>query len=107
MTEPKLDTLGRILSGSYTGWYILVEDAKHGVNNLNGKDYNEYYVFTVKYNAPESKLVDVPDSYLGYDDYYTSWDQVKLNLEDMEIEWLEGEEIFFGHRYYYKHNPKP
>ncbi|MCL2399340.1 MAG: hypothetical protein FWC91_06310 [Defluviitaleaceae bacterium] len=104
MAKAKLDILGRILSGSYTDWYILIEDVAEGDPKMAGADH--YYVFLVKYNAPESDLVDVPDAWLGYDSYYTSWEQVELNVARMEIEWLEGEEIFFGHRYYYKNNPR-
>ena len=104
MTEAKLDTLGRILSGSLIGWYILVEHIKHGDPKMAEVDH--YYAFKVKYNAPEAELIDVPDSHLGYDSYYTSWEQVELNLKNMDIEWLEGEEIFFGHQYYFKHNPR-
>ena len=104
MAKPKLNTLGRILDEPNAGWYILIEDVAEADPRMIGADC--YYVFTVKYNAPESELVDVPDSWLGYDSYYFSWEEVELNLKGYEIEWLEGEEIFFGHRYYFKNNPR-
>ena len=104
MATPKLDTLGRILDEPNANWYILVEDAD--LDEVTPYERN-YYVFTVKYNAPESELVDIPDSYLGYDSYYVSWEELELNLKNMEIEWLEGEEIFFGHRYTKKNKPRP
>ena len=103
---PKLDTLGRILSGRHANWYILVENSKYGAAIPVEHDYNKYYVFTVKYNAPESDLVDIPDSWLGYDSYYLNWEEVEQSFEELEVEWLEGEEIFFGHRYYFKNNPR-
>ena len=107
MAIPKLDTLGRILSGLYTDWYILVEDAD--LDEVTQYERN-YYVFTVKYNVPRSELLDHPDYLsgcdLGYDSCYVSWEELELNLKNAEIEWLEGEEIFFGHRYYFKHNPR-
>jgi len=107
---PKLDTLGRILSGKYTNWYILVEDAKYGASIPVDHDYNEYYVFTVKYNIPAPELTHLPEYWehsLGYDSYYTSWEDLEQNFKWIEVEWLEGEEIFFGHRYYFKNNPRP
>jgi len=105
MAKPKLDTLGRILDEPNAGWYILVENADHdGIKSAEG--YDEYYIFIVKYNAPKSKLIDVPDGWLGYDSWCEDWKHVEQFFKGYEIEWLEGEEIFFGHRYYYKNNPR-
>ena len=103
----KPDVLGRILDEPHVNWYILAESAKHGgLKPVEG--YDDYYVFIVKYNAPESVLRNYPEYWqggLGYDDYFLSWEEVERFLDRYEIEWLEGEEIFFGHRYYFKNNP--
>jgi len=88
---PKLNTLGKLKDEPYMNWYTLIE--------YDEIDTGGYYIFTVKYNAPEPELIDVPDSWLGYDDWCETWEQVESSFVGVEIEWLEGEEIFFGHRY--------
>ncbi|MCL2399339.1 MAG: hypothetical protein FWC91_06305 [Defluviitaleaceae bacterium] len=105
---PKLDTLGIIkdYSSRYNNWYVLIESDR---DDLQETADCGYYIFTVKYNIAHTELkLKLPASELadiGYDSWCEDWKHVEINLKGYEIEWLEGEEIFFGHRYYDKNNP--
>ena len=104
MAEAKLDTLGIIKDypSRYNNWYILIESDR---DDLEETEDCGYYIFTVKDNTPRAELLPVSID-TGYDDWCESWERVEAYFKNMEIEWLEGEEIFFGHRYYFKHNPR-
>jgi hypothetical protein len=78
--EIKINTVGRIVSGSDEGWFIMVEDDTAGTGG--------YYIFIA--NRPDVKgNSEIDDGGTGYDDWCIDLAEVAIRFDQYQwvIEW--------------------
>ena len=83
----RIGVKGRILSGPYTGWYLLITYG--GSWELEGKTEEQYYIYYSR----------SPDMKGGYNYLVPTFDSIQATLEqdgvigqdESHIEWLESE----------------
>jgi len=65
----KVGIKGKVLSGRYMGWHIMIE-----------RDAEAHYLFLAENENPKA----------GFDEWFRNYEELDMRLKDVDIEWVEG-----------------